>query len=69
MRETQRKITEDMSISKTDLFRLHRESSEVYPDVYRNMSSFEKGLIEKLDQLDKRIQELEELLEVKNKTK
>lgn len=60
--ETQCKITEDMSISKTDLYHLHRESSEVYPDVYRNMSSFEKGLIEKLVQLDKRIQELEELL-------
>lgn len=64
--ETQHKITEDMSMGKIDLPRLHRESSEVYPGVYKNMSAFERGLIEKLDQLDKRIQELEELLGGKN---
>ena len=53
------KICSNRSI---DLERLHSESSVVRPGISRTMSSFERGLIDKITKLEVRVSILEEFL-------
>lgn len=58
-------MTKQESKSNINLEHLHSVSSEIRPGISRNMSLFERGLIDKINELSERVDELERQLKVK----